>query len=378
MEESAGSSRLLLLDNFKGVVITIIVFVHVFLAVNGNGEPSVLTQCLYLGLFGFMILSGYFFRPGRGYVANIKKRCLQLAVGLTVCTVAVCVLSYVWCVAWGQAVDFDGFIDGLALGMALNKLFAPVDDSVIWSGCTNCIGYYFIWAMLAAFIIFYFVAERVIDSWKRSLVALAVFIVAACALRELYSYVLPFYVHLSLAAASFMMAGAMMAKFRLVEKIQDMGLYSWKYWALFLGTFAACFALVSVLPSGTRFNWEYYGEYGGYSFFSFFAEAVLINVFYFCLMALLVKIPLASRLFISIGQHTFGILLFHGFIVFLITSPFYTISPDYWLYPDFTAIQRLLIFVVTMAVCMVICIYGPAVLKRIKAALGIGAVRSAD
>ncbi|MBE6526619.1 MAG: acyltransferase [Thermoplasmata archaeon] len=376
MEESEAGSRLSLVDIFKGVVITLVVLTHVLFAMNGDSESPVIFQCLFLGLFGFMLLSGYFYRPGRGFVANMKKRFFQLAVALTVCTVVITALSYVWCVVWGQNVDSDDFVNALSLGMALNKSFVPLDSGVTWSGCMNCIGYYYIWAMLVAFVVFYALADHVIDDWKRSIAALAVLVVAACALRELYPYGLPFYAHISLAAASFMMAGAMAAKVRLIERVQDFRWGSWRFWALFLGSLAAGIILVAIFPPGTKITRAYYGEYGGYSFLSYFVEVLLINTAYLCMAAIVVKVRPVTRLLSSIGRHTFGILLFHGFVVAFLTIPFFTFGPDDWLPAELISSDKVLIFFATMVICMAICVYGPVLLERIRAAIGRG--RSAE
>jgi len=48
----------------------------------GGGMP-VIVQSLYLGLMGFLILSGYFYRP-RGFKTNMGKRLKQIAVPLAI------------------------------------------------------------------------------------------------------------------------------------------------------------------------------------------------------------------------------------------------------------------------------------------------------
>ena len=82
--ESAEKPRVRSLDMYKGIAILGVIAVHVFIfptmqqgEAEGSGMPLVV-QALYLGLLGFFAISGYFYRPNRGFANNVKKRLLIL------------------------------------------------------------------------------------------------------------------------------------------------------------------------------------------------------------------------------------------------------------------------------------------------------------
>ena len=67
-------------DGLKGIVIIGVVFVHLVLLGGVNREDGedmpLIMQILYLGLMSFFIITGYFFRPGKGFIGNIRSRSL--------------------------------------------------------------------------------------------------------------------------------------------------------------------------------------------------------------------------------------------------------------------------------------------------------------
>lgn len=67
MESYETSGRLRTADVLKGILILGIVFVHIFM-LNESGilerTISPILQCLYLGLIGFFVTSGYFLPYG--------------------------------------------------------------------------------------------------------------------------------------------------------------------------------------------------------------------------------------------------------------------------------------------------------------------------
>jgi fucose 4-O-acetylase-like acetyltransferase len=66
--KDGGNSRLKVLDVYKGIAILGVIITHVVLLQNGMGgkagDSSALVQFLFSGLIMFMVISGYFYKPG--------------------------------------------------------------------------------------------------------------------------------------------------------------------------------------------------------------------------------------------------------------------------------------------------------------------------
>ena len=81
--------RLISVDVLKGILIVAIVFIHLVISrdivstadaadiegytVGSESIGSLVIQALYLGLMAFFVFSGYFYRPGRGFVENMRN-----------------------------------------------------------------------------------------------------------------------------------------------------------------------------------------------------------------------------------------------------------------------------------------------------------------
>ena len=65
-------------DVYKGLAILGVITTHLALLQNGTdgveGDPSPAVQFMFSGLFVLTIMSGYFYKPGRSFVQNVRKR----------------------------------------------------------------------------------------------------------------------------------------------------------------------------------------------------------------------------------------------------------------------------------------------------------------
>ncbi len=358
-------------DILKGAAISIIVILHIGIVVKSDvSEPSPIVQALYLGLISFFIISGYFFKPGRGFVENMRRRIKVLFYALIVASVGLSVICFLWCLLWGQPTNLDDLALCLERAFNLERSFldfdirAP-DPRIPWAICGFSAGYYFLWVLLFACVIFYAVADHIRDNKKLGLLVVAVLLGVTIAYRELFHFSLPFNLNLCPIAAVFMIIGMYLAKHEVVEKIESAGLRSGRFWMLFLGSMAATLVLVFLLPPSIDFDFMTFGKYGGYSAIPYTVEATCAFFMLICLCFIFSKIPLISTLFSEIGKHTLGILLLHLFVAKMILTPFYTFGSDVSLASDFTGPMRYVLAVVSLAICYLICAYGPTVLKRL-------------
>jgi hypothetical protein len=61
-----------------------------------------------------------------------------------------------------------------------------------------------------------------------------------------------------------------------------------------------------------------------------------------------------------------GLLLLHGFLATMILVPFYTIPTTSWFPSEMGVVNRVTVAIVVTIICLVICIYGPKLLARLR------------
>ena len=370
MDGPAANVRFASPDVLKGAIIILIVLVHIVLLTNtgsgeGRAQPLVL-QILYLGLMTFFLLSGYFYRPGRSIAENIRKRILQLFVALVICSVALPVITYCWLALMGQPSDISDIFAAFMKSMYLDNLFQTPGQSTTYVPCCTCVGYYYIWAMMGGFLIFYTLAEYVMGDYRKIAVAIAALLGVTALIVAFWYVKLPFQSHLAPISACFMLIGAALAKVDLLERIESFEWRSGRYWLPLAACLIAGVGLCILFPPGVEFDNMVFGEYGAWSLLPFVIEAVCMFVVYLYLAKLFSKIPILSKLIGIAGQHSLGILLLHGFIATMIIAPFFIIPTTSWFPAEMNTVQKAIVAFTTLVLCIVICRYGPEALRRVR------------
>jgi len=373
-------ARLGSVDLLKGVLIVAIVFVHLVLSRSdilfgaadaavdigpqGESTTSLLIQALYLGLMIFFIFSGYFYRPGRGFKENMRKRFFQLVVALSICAIVLPIIIYIWMAVWGKAPDISDILIAFQWGFGLNGVFEPLDVFTEHPICGACVGYYFLWGMVWGFLIFYAVADRVYGDWKKTVLVIAILLVVTTVYRMFVDMKLPFYAQIGPIAAAFMLAGMLLAEHDVIAKIESFSFRSAKCWGIFLGSVLLAVVLVYLFPSGLEFDYLNIGRYGWFSAFIYFVEAMVMFVVMMHLSVFLSKASLIRELFDVPGRHTLGILLLHGFVATMMFVPFFNKGNGSWVPDDMGLAPSLIIALATVVVCVIICEYGKKYLEK--------------
>ena len=364
----ATVSRYESLDVLKGFIIIVVVCGHLMVTSTGSESDRALPiamQIMYLGLMSFFIISGYFYRPGRGFVENIKRRGTQLFVALVICAVVLPVITYVWLAILGQSSDPSDIVDAILKALYLSDLFMPMGPTDSYIACSTCVGYYFLWAMMGGFLIFYGLADRIMNDWRKFIVTIAVLLVAYMLFVEFWPVRLPFYFQIAPLAALFMFAGALLAKYRFVEKVEVFAWRSLSYWLPCIICLVAGVVLCVIFPPGIKFDWAIFGDYGGLSVIPFMIASLLMFVVFVYVAKLVAKLPLLPKLLNLSGQHTMGLLLYHGFVATMILAPFYVIPTTSW-FPVMGLTNRIVTAVAVIVICLVICVYGPKVIEKVR------------
>jgi len=360
-------------DALKGFIIIVVVFIHLVMLSGMNREGSatetaLFLQVFYLGLMSFYIVSGYFFRPGRGFAENMKRRGIQLAGSIVVCSVVLPLVLYGWYTLCGNCPGVDDLWESMVQCFGFMKVFESLDTSLYSPLTSPGTGYYFLWSMLFAFVVFYAVADRICGDWRKQVAVIAVLLAVQCLYTEFVNIRLPMGIYLAPVGSAFMVLGMFLSERRILERIAGFTVRSWKYWASFAVALASGLGLVAVFHPEVMFDKGFFGFYGGYSVFPYFLEAGLMFIVFLYLMEIVVKVPVISVPFVEMGKHTLGTLLLHVFFAKMLVAPMY---PSYTgVMPNMGLVPSLAVAAVTAVLCFVVCRFGPGLVSEIRERAG--------
>ena len=357
MRDIVAPSRLKTADVLKGILILGVVFVHMFMLnqVDDTGRSvSLILQPLYVGLIGFFVVAGYFL-PSGDYVRRIMKRS-KLLIVLVVCSVAFPVILYLWLWVLGQPSTLDDLWLSIVSSFGNQSLFKPLDSPDPIKVCYSAYAHYFLWVMLWSFFIFYAIVDRVLADRRLFAVTLVLLLAAEAALVYI-GVKLPFDSDLIPISIAFMLIGAYLSRMRFLEKLEDAELRSSRTWLPLIASLLALAVLVYLFPPGVKFNFAYFGEYGGLSALPFFIEGILVFIVFSYVSMLFARIPLLSDMFAICGKYSLALAVLHIFVVRVVLALFYTLPTDA-VFPPLSAVQTLAmgVFVVvfTVGVCMLV------------------------
>ena len=357
MIDIVAPPRLKTADVLKGILILGVVFVHMFMLnqVDDTGRSvSLIIQPLYVGLIGFFVVAGYFL-PSGDYIQKIKKRS-KLLIVLIVCSVALPVILYLWLWVLGQPSTLDDLWLSIVSSFGNQSLFEPLDSSDPIKVCYSAYTHYFLWVMLWSFFIFYAIANRVLAD-RRLFAVTLLLLLASEAVLVYIGVKLPFDSTLIPISVAFMLIGAYLSQMRFLEKLEDAELGSSRTWVPLILSLLALVVLVYLFPPGVKFNFAYFGEYGGMSAFPFFIEGILVFIIFSYVSMLFARIPLLSDMFAICGKYSLALAVLHIFVVRVVLALFYTLPTDA-VFPPLSAVQTLAMgvfaVVFTVGVCMLV------------------------
>lgn len=366
------------LDVFKGFAIIAIVFVHMFVEINDDvsGPPSsnAVVEIAYIGLMLFFIMSGFFFKEDRGFLENVKKRAIQLAVLWIGCVIVLPFLLWCYVNALGkQPVDISEYFNtvGSLLTLGSGGLVPYVERMSDNIGILYMnAGYYFIESLFFGLILFYAVGKWSSKNWNRAIPVIIALITATFLLREFTDCRCVFSIQLAPLAAAFALIGYMAKKHNVYEYIET----QWKtarYWIVFAVCLAAAVAFAIFLPTGlefvqTRFApWALHDEwYYNLRIYTFVAFALVACYVLLVLASMFSKLKI-SCIFSFVGQHTLGILMLHCFVIKIISATFFNLPPHDYFPIEITENMPIVIGLVAIAISIGISVLASKALKAV-------------
>lgn len=128
-----------------------------------------------------------------------------------------------------------------------------------------------------------------------------------------------------------------------------------------------CAAVLLILfPSGINFDILILGDHGGFSAFPYFAESFCMFIVFLYICIFISRIPGLVKVFIELGEHTMGILLYHGFVASVMMAVICPLTNESWFPADLTMMQRIPLAFATLVICYVICRFGSVLLKGVS------------
>ena len=310
-----NSARLEYVDIAKGVMILAVVLSHAWFA-----NSDILGQYLPFSMPVFFFLSGYTYKPGRGYGRCLWKRVLGLLVPYFL-------FASVWNLFLPVYVNLVHKITPFAFLPTKASLWIAVlkADALNMSMCTPM---WFLVALFTASVLFFLVADKTRDSFLWTAVAVVVLIAATLGIEAakrsagidpMVNGGLPWFVDLAPYAAALMLLGAWCGTKRIFEKLNAMNII------IGLVLLAASEVLNQVFWGSARTSVVQYIEGGTwYGVLTAFVIAVTGCIGTLCVARLLALVPGLRQTFSWLGRNSLWILCIHYCFIMLVELWIYT------------------------------------------------------
>ena len=361
MEFGHEEGRFRELDMYKGFAILGVIVSHMVLLQMGAGDttgsPNTFNQFMYSGLIMFIVISGFFYRPGRSYLENVKKRVVPFLLIFIAATVILTVIMFgymviigydlsqfhslgevIWNVITSKGVFLDWTTDAY---QAEKVILAPFEVTIMM---------YYLQMLVMSYLIFFAIADKVLKNWKITVIAILILFGISSVYCEYIHIMLPFYMHLAPMGAGFLLTGALVAKtdFRtiLTDNIHDR-----RFWIIMAVSLAIGAIFLFVFPANVELTTNIFGKYGAFNIYAYAIKSLACGFFQITIVAIITKIPGISHLFTAMGRNILYLFLLHMFIGKLIIAPFVTIGVDKWI--PLSLVPSLILVVGTIATILV-------------------------
>ncbi len=320
--------RIRSVDVLKGAAIIGVVFAHLmFFGGSVDSDTGMdLGEFFYAALPMFIVMSGYFHRPERGILNNLKKRVLLIFVVIIVFTIGLNLLMYGYMCLLGYDLDSSELLDNI-IEMVLGKgCFQDINDpgytgTDILAPYEVSHPYYFLQILAVGSIIFYLVADWALKDVKRVLASVIILTSITALYMEFIHVQLPFLAQLGPLVAAYLLIGASLGKNNVADYLEN-GYREKRYWIIFMAFTIIAIVLIYLFPTHMALIYSEFGDYGGWSCYTFMLISVTAGMSLFYLAALASKIPLISQTLCRLGRDSLWIFLLHVFIAKLMVAPF--------------------------------------------------------
>ena len=358
----SGSKRLVSLDIAKGIMILMVILIHVLLF----NEKLIEAMSIILGnilMPLFFWASGYTYRPGRGFRANVRKRIPHLLKVYFIYSFGILLLGSALFLALGFSfMDIRNQILTHFLGEPLLNLIAPdlINTGWLWSMVAPL---WFLVQMMFGSIILYAIADKALEN-NSNFILISAFLIAVGTCLTAFAPQLPFNLQSTPVIAFFMLSGAFSGQHKWLQKYEE--------WSI--GRLAASVVLFSVLQLAVAYVYHG-GDALSKGYFATDEATRVISIyatllsFVFGMMAflgfsiLVGKIKGVSAVFSWIGRNTLPFYIIHMPVALLLA--FFTTSMPGQRSSD----ELLIIYIGLYFITVLICALWGAVENKIRVML---------
>ena len=145
--------------------------------------------------------------------------------------------------------------------------------------------------------------------------------------------------------------------------------FAWKdkrFWGVFILSLVCAAVLLILFPPGINFDILILGDHGGLSVFPYYVESFCMFIVFLYICNLISRIPGLVKVFTGLGEHTMGILLYHGFVASVMMAVICPLTSESWFPADLTMMQRIPLAFATLIICFIICRFGPVILRKVS------------
>ena len=319
------------LDVYKGMAIMGVIITHLVLLQNGtNGtsnDPSPVVQFMFSGLIMFMVVSGYFYKPGRSYAENVKRRVVTLIAMYFIAGIVLTTIMFLYLLALGYDLSPYSFTDEIT-GVLFTKgcfldLFSPEYNAAVKmiAPYEVTIMLYYLAILSGGYLIYYAIVDRVIKDWRLTVVAILILFGISSAYIYFIHIQLPFLIQLFPMVAGFLLFGTLLAKYRFVEFLESgfRNKWFWIHLLVFVAIAAVCLVF---LPANTDLYRVQIGDYGIFSVYTFALTSLSCGLVQLYIALLFSKIPGISHLFNLMGENVLYLFLLHMLVAKMLIAPF--------------------------------------------------------
>ena len=347
MSEEASNEpkkqRLAILDLVKGVAIIGVVILHLALLQGHGSEPvtdtgvGIMTfkPVLYSLLCTFIVISGYFYKPGKSFAENIKRRVVKLAIYMVIAMVALNSIMYGILCLQGYDLDISQLGDVIWQNIIGRGAFESLEDVAVYGGLilapfevTHQL--YYLQMLLVGCIIFYAVVDKVIDDDRKLLATIFIMMTLSAVLVEYVGIVLPLYAHLGPMAAGFLLIGTFLSKKGFFQWLENSA-FDRRYWCTFLILLIIALALCFITPRDVSILYCNFGPFGGWSLYSFVILSVAAGLMLSFVISWLRFIKILAIPIMAVGFYCISVHVLHMFVAKLIAAPFVTFNTEVWI-----------------------------------------------
>jgi fucose 4-O-acetylase-like acetyltransferase len=338
--ETKVYDRLLTMDMFKGLAITGVIITHICLlqlGTTGGDGGSLVIQFMYSGLVMFMVVSGYFYKPGHSYWENVKKRVLPFLIVFVAAVVILTVVMYVYLLAIGYDLSSYSLIEVIGRNLISKGCFYDKDSyeyfhegRVIMAPFEVTIQMYYLQILMVGYLIFYAIVDRVIGDWRKFAATILILLAITAVYDEFIHIQLPFVADLGPLVAVFLLVGAFLAKHDFVGRLET-GYRKRKYRILFFVSIVFMLFCLFVLPIHPGLHESDFSDFGIFSVFVYFINSMACGMVIFLLSYLLALVPGINRIFLCLGRNTLPLFLLHMLVARMLVAPFVELDTTEWI-----------------------------------------------